>query len=95
MFSTEWEHSGLLGFWTLSSDILKNITEQSVLETRSTEYYRTAFRKLYLQNTTGQSVSETRPKEHYRTQGFGNLICFRPQVRGRETPTLLGPLEYG
>jgi hypothetical protein len=32
-------------------------------------------------------------KEHLRTQRFGNRICFRPQVRGWETPTLLGPLE--
>jgi hypothetical protein len=28
-----------------------------------------------------------------RTQRFGNWICFRPQVRGQETPTQLGPLE--
>jgi hypothetical protein len=27
-----------------------------------------------------------------RTQHFGNWICFRPQVRGQETPTQLGPL---
>jgi hypothetical protein len=31
-------------------------------------------------------------EEHYRTQRFGNWICFRPQVRGWETPTLLGPV---
>jgi hypothetical protein len=28
-----------------------------------------------------------------RTQRFGSWICFRPQVRGQETPTQLGPLE--
>jgi hypothetical protein len=28
-----------------------------------------------------------------RTQRFANWICFRPQVRGQETPTQLGPLE--
>jgi hypothetical protein len=28
-----------------------------------------------------------------KTQRFGNWICFRPQVRGEETPTLLGPLD--
>jgi hypothetical protein len=28
-----------------------------------------------------------------RTQNFGQWICFRPQVREGETPTLLGPLE--
>jgi hypothetical protein len=27
------------------------------------------------------------------TQRFGNWICFRPQVRGQETSTHLGPLE--
>jgi hypothetical protein len=27
------------------------------------------------------------------TQHFENCICFRPQVRGQETPTQLGPLE--
>jgi hypothetical protein len=31
----------------------------------------------------------------WRTQRFGNLICFRPQVNGWETPALLGPLETG
>jgi hypothetical protein len=29
----------------------------------------------------------------HRTQRFGNWICLRPQVRGLETPTLLGLLE--
>jgi hypothetical protein len=28
-----------------------------------------------------------------RTQRFGNGTCLRPQVRGLETPTLVGPLE--
>jgi hypothetical protein len=28
-----------------------------------------------------------------RTERFGNWICFRPQMRGWETPNLLGPLE--
>jgi hypothetical protein len=28
-----------------------------------------------------------------RTHPFGNWICFRPQVRGQETSTQLGPLE--
>jgi hypothetical protein len=28
-----------------------------------------------------------------RTQRFWNWICFRPEVRGQETPTQLGPLE--
>jgi hypothetical protein len=28
-----------------------------------------------------------------RKQCFGNWICFRPQVREWETPTLLGPIE--
>jgi hypothetical protein len=28
------------------------------------------------------------------TRRFGNLICFRPQVKeGKKTPTQLGPLE--
>jgi hypothetical protein len=27
------------------------------------------------------------------TKRFGNLICFRPEVGGGETPTQLGPLE--
>jgi hypothetical protein len=29
----------------------------------------------------------------WRTQRFRNWICFHPQVRGWETPTLWGPLE--
>jgi hypothetical protein len=29
----------------------------------------------------------------WRTQRFGDWICFSPQVMGRETPTLLAPLE--
>jgi hypothetical protein len=32
-------------------------------------------------------------KEHKTTERFGNRTCFRPQVRGWETPTTLGPLE--
>jgi hypothetical protein len=32
-------------------------------------------------------------KGHERTQRFGNWICFHPQMKGGETPTLLGPLE--
>jgi hypothetical protein len=32
-------------------------------------------------------------KGHWRTKRFGNWICFCPQMRGREAPTLLGPLE--
>jgi hypothetical protein len=32
-------------------------------------------------------------KQRQRTQRFGNWICFHPQVRGWETPTLLDPLE--
>jgi hypothetical protein len=28
-----------------------------------------------------------------RTRLFGNWACFRPQMKGRKTPTLLGPLE--
>jgi hypothetical protein len=32
--------------------------------------------------------------KYYKTQRFGNLVCFRPSSgEGRETPTLLGPLE--
>jgi hypothetical protein len=33
---------------------------------------------------------------YYETQGFRNLICFRPEGGGRaarEIPTLLGPLK--
>jgi hypothetical protein len=30
---------------------------------------------------------------NYNAQRFENWICFRLQVRGKETPTLLGPLE--
>jgi hypothetical protein len=33
-------------------------------------------------------------KEHWRTQRFGNWICFLPQLREWETPTMLGPLEW-
>jgi hypothetical protein len=32
-------------------------------------------------------------KQHQRTQCFGNWICFHPQVKEWETPTLLDPLE--
>jgi hypothetical protein len=31
--------------------------------------------------------------KYNKTQRFGNWICFRPQVRGLKTTTLLGPLE--
>jgi hypothetical protein len=31
--------------------------------------------------------------KHKETQRLGNWICFRPQVRGGETPTLLGPSD--
>jgi hypothetical protein len=32
-------------------------------------------------------------KAHNRTKLFRKWNCFCPQVRGRETPTLLGPFE--
>jgi hypothetical protein len=32
-------------------------------------------------------------KEHKKTKSFGNWIHLCPQVRERETTTLLGPLE--
>jgi hypothetical protein len=32
-------------------------------------------------------------KNTKHTHRFGNWICFRPQVRAWETPTLLGPIE--
>jgi hypothetical protein len=32
-------------------------------------------------------------KEYQRTQRFGNWMCFLPQVKCSETPTLFGPSE--
>jgi hypothetical protein len=47
-------------------------------------------------NTQNQWVYELCPSfgiiNNYGTQRFGNWVCFRPQVRGEKTPTLLGSL---
>jgi hypothetical protein len=38
-------------------------------------------------------LSIVRYSKKQKNTRFGNWICFRPQVRGQETPTQLGPLE--
>jgi hypothetical protein len=46
--------------------------------------------------TLGMTESEYfvhRPEFSYKTQRFGYWMCFRLQVRERETPTVLGRLE--
>jgi hypothetical protein len=40
-----------------------------------------------------RTLSIVRHSRNLKTQRLGNWICFRPQVRGGETPSLLGPLE--
>jgi hypothetical protein len=44
---------------------------------------------------TSTCISIIRYSKNTRAQRFGNWICFRPQVRGIETPNLLDPLEKG
>jgi hypothetical protein len=39
------------------------------------------------------TVSIIRHSRKYKARRFGNWICFRPQVRGGEIPTLLSLLE--
>jgi hypothetical protein len=68
---------GLLGFWT--SSIIPYSKEHNVLETGSVSVLRREDRRIYSAGSVGKSY-------------LNHWIYFRPQVRGWETPALLGPL---